>query len=715
MPRIPECVQLFMKLAKEQGIKTLQEAEGKKVDGRDVVAEINKHSDRNDIENIIDNVNKYCRGWSYPDFLKFLEDRFNKYYPDQEPPILGDIKQSLQQAVDLPSWEELLAEKTLTASDRVFIENVRRAYEEAVEACGTDLIQIRRVFGDQLKQMFPRQDRSFAAPVDEIMKRTWNFAVAALARSEFTRFDPVIGDEACEARPPFIIDAWEVLEKSFNLPMVRRLADAYVARHEKRYTTYDLKGPGTEESAWTQKFVDVAARFRKELVAHWPGADEYLALCYANTAASYMAVDEIQMASFDRERNPFGGTPDEIRNKRVKIQSELSICSVAYLKKLAEDLACGSNKMLAEIAAFLRNLNFARKDKGLPIYCLPIYETMRTVLAHEARKKRSIILSLYQIDCNPQAADREIAKGKIIPGGAEYTARVKTLFFTPDGNGVYRVAEAPKEEDGDRPCLAIQAYQLRNMKTKMMAAGDGVTGFDAAGEEYFKLIERCDLALLVQAYAAAHPVLPRAVPDQGEELFQKLYPTVGETPESVTRLSELQLLTREQDRALEHAVMKQLAESCDMGGKQYIERLIGDNWAHLGLDAESYCIRSATPCSFSVHHMNVNTWNTVRARDAQANSVTEKISLPRFHAFNDGSSFEDIERTPGMIEREKKERERREAAQKKKREEEERKRQQEERKRAKEQEQQEKWRKRREEREKEEKGEKKKEKGQSDG
>src|SRR5690606_28867069 len=109
---------------------------------------------------------------------------------------------------------------------------------------------------------------------------------------------------------------------------------------------------------------------------------------------------------------------------------------------------------------------------------------------------------------------------------------------------------------------------------------------------------------------------------------------------------------------------------------------------------------------FSVHHMNVNTWNTVRARDAQANSITEKISLPRFHAFNDGSSFEDIERTPGMIEREKKERERREAAQKKKREEEERKRQQEERKRAKEQEQQEKWRKRREEREKEEKGEK---------
>ncbi|HEY8352415.1 MAG TPA: hypothetical protein VIK87_07710, partial [Sphingomonadales bacterium] len=84
MPRIPECVQLFMKLAKEQGIKTLQEAEGKKVDGRDVVAEINKHSDRNDIENIIDNVNKYCRGWSYPQFLEFLEDRFNKYYPDQE-------------------------------------------------------------------------------------------------------------------------------------------------------------------------------------------------------------------------------------------------------------------------------------------------------------------------------------------------------------------------------------------------------------------------------------------------------------------------------------------------------------------------------------------------------------------------------------------------------------------------------------------------------
>lgn len=646
MPRIPDSVISFISRVRTGKVRHLQD-----IYGDELLDSINEEQDRRVIENIIDGTNLALADALAEELADELERRFAAYYPDPEPELVKKIKKVITTEGEILGWDEILGKVEPDVPDDL-LGSIEEKYEAALGELPEEQeknpklkpqIVLMRCFGEQLKSLFPRRDTSVAKPGSEADDPVWNCAIAALVLGDFTRFDPVIGDEACEARPPFIMDAWQLLMEFFgeSTQRLRKLASGYIYRHRKAYSDYDLKELKEGESLWSQAFTEEAAKFKDILSGLYHAGVDYLCLCYANTASSYLATDEWGMVSFDRERNPFGWKNQALKDERIRLQSALSDHSVAYVRAMAAKLAQDHDTpLLHTVAGVLDNANIHRGDKGMPVHCLPIYEIMRTVLAHELAAERPIILSLNQIKCSPQ--------GDSEPRPALYELMLHTLFYKPV-NGRYVLAEPPVEEslDYDRPCLAIQAYQMV-VEGQAMACSDDLEGFGTIGDAYIETFGKCDISLLVQAYAAVHPPFHHKAEDTNGAIedqrtyMAKIYEEVTgsglPSPEPITRDSmEFHLLAPHMDLVTEYVTMHQLGQANDMANKQYITRLLGEDWKHLG--SETNCMRALDSCSFSIHHMNVNSWNKVVERDHEARAT---LSLPRFHDFQSGESIENL-------------------------------------------------------------------------
>lgn len=719
MPQIPNSVIEFIDLVRDGKARTLQD-----IHGSELLEKINRHPDRNSIENIIDGAFLEMGNANDHHVADELTRRFTLFFPDREPSSLvaalediikkrvagwdevvqeflprdmierikreyETVYPQLQQLAKLPKheakqerdklWESFKGTfssfvdeesmPTLFAKLNVDfykgiqhlsidrfernesdLDKVAPAYREAYANLSGANKELLQAFKTKLSQLFPKRSQKQNKYRQETENLIWNLAVAALVRGDFTRFDPVIGDEACEARPPFIMDVWDLLMKKFRheLSDLQKLADGYVYRHQKSYAEHDLQPPKDDgESLWSMAFTERAAAFKVALasiygdtgdeseVKKWTvDGVEYLVSCYKNTAASHLATDELGMASFDRERNPFRWKPNNIKTKRSALQAELSNQSVQCLRALAARLA-EEDKSFVSVANVLNKVNVTRGDK--PIACLPIYETMRTVLTHELVNRRPIILSLYQISCTPD-------EGKEVHRPARYSFKPHTLFYESDGKR-YQLSKTPQSGsiNYSRPCLAIQAYQMV-VENSEMTCGDGLVAFGATNDAYLDMIQQCDLSLLILTYAALHPIFPRTAVDGDlnpiekplefmAKIYQSLHLPDGESQLITRAWTRFNLTGEVMGLTHELTTFANLGMANDMAGKQYIKRLLGNEWSHLG---KTICERSMGNCSFSVHHMNVNSWEKVLERDSLALGRT---AIPRFHDFQTGQSF----------------------------------------------------------------------------
>lgn len=674
MAQIPENVKKFIKIISEDDrVRTLQ---GLCKHYPEIYVEINTDPNRNGIEDIIDGCNiDYASVQNKTEFAKLVEEAFGAYYPDPEPKEIGDIRNYCVRLKEMPeSYDALLnvqIEKKIPAEKKggkptivkipmteeypvlvgeygpLLRDALHSGIDKARSGAAKDWKKNFGVgFNEITAKLFPKPSNRFIRDdLSDGGQRENLFiydACAALLKGDFTRLDPVIGDEACEERPPIVIDLWEALTDYVqNVEDIKVLLQGYLDRHKDDEDRVSSKVKFASDSDWSNKFITVCSDFAKSAKLDIPVFD-YLKSCYANTTASVLAADEWGMASFDRDRAVYDA------NAKENCREMLSVMSVTQMQRMAVHVVKSGKvygRIFEQIIEVLNRIKATKKDAL--VKSLPIYEVMRTVLAYEYVKERPIILTVHQIRCTPNGDMND----------PECTATydlvdIDTYYYKPQSGKFHAVPLLGlSDNEKSRPCVAIQAYHVVTSGNIIPNIGDGLD-FSALGDGYRDVIAACDLSLLVQCYAAIHPIFAGEViledskvldMDSSLEYMNGLYGSVFGTEgtdwdEAPTRRSALFKLAEPQySLAAEYNALRRLAIACGLVNKQYIKRLLGNQWAKL--KKKTLCARSLDSCAFSIHHINTNSLNNIIERNRTSLGIK---SLGRFHEFDSKQSYQDL-------------------------------------------------------------------------
>lgn len=647
-------------------------------------------------QDILFEVSAMCREDSKEVFLATLYKRLHAIWPPAPPAIIvrlrdlicvtydGSNEQSVfvLQITDLPEdvQFELNALREGTVAEQEDYLAIVGAFEAGFNASGfaggvpedsrkrgPGIGRYKGAFNKTIALRWPAKDRPKIVKKEkpktrtegalvELERRFYYEAVCHLLLGEFTALDPVIGDEACEARPPILMDAWQTLMEmdGETLKHFLHCAVEYRLRHRQDPdpTQIRVESDFTIDEGGAKAFVSICNDLSFKLPV------DYLVLCKANTVASELATDEWGMASFDRNKGLYSDFDRAVRRSRL---SEASVGCIRFMAKSVLRNEHCTGPLFGEICNVLDTVNVVKLEeieikgesgeepvkKILEIRSLPIYEMMRTVVAYEYVKQRPIILSVFQIECTPDGDP----SSKECPATYKLK-RVQTCYYKPNpakNRYVPMEISSLSKQDRERPCLAIQAYQLVS-PVNAIPLIDGLF-FNSLGSGYEDALFSCDLSLLIQCYAAIHPIFAGDPYVCGGDHIEdplgymdNLHDSIciTETPdwdEGETRRSNIfNLVKTTRTLRQEYAAMRALAIACDVGNKQYIKRLLGDAWGHL--TRKTLCARTLESCGFTIHHINMNSFDAVLERDKACLGIPE---LQRFHEFDGKKSYVNLD------------------------------------------------------------------------
>jgi hypothetical protein len=603
-----------------------------------------------EVEDIIEAVAEQYRDAPQDVYLAALKNAVANIWPPEQPQVVLNIQkgfcslcpgktspviwadyqvalhlypQDIQEAFGLLPYDD--KQKVFAAFEALGIN-----FEGKLPNPGKDLNQalgkLRGVFNKTIGEGWPRRsppktrkpstERTNQAT--ELMEEHFVYmAVCDLIDGNFTNLDPVIGDEACEARPSVLIDIWfKILEKYNKKPiLINSLKFGYCLRHLMDPEPSQLRDVWQiqKESQWSKEFViwcnSVLGDFR-----------DYLKLCKANTLASTMAADEWGIASYDRAKGVYTS------EGRAARRHQLSCLSVDRIRAMAKTVLvkCPSQTgqtFWGQVLSVLQNVEAFKLDNDCKILALPIYETMRTVLAHELLCGRPIILSLYRI---------RYAAGTPDP----YTlAGIHTIAYVPKG-GTFVAADIDAIPP-HQPCMSFIAYQLVNPLQPIIVP-DGAGFFASEDESYLQNFVFCDFALQTMIYSAVHPPLPHdsslngVVTGNDCGRAQLVNLQICDGPWGIdtefTRNSPFSLLEPVCDLAGEYHKLLNLGISCGLADMQYMKRPGGG----------VVCVRTDVSCAFTIHHINMQSSRQVQERNTRALPVGP---LKQFHNFDEKKSF----------------------------------------------------------------------------
>lgn len=645
--------------------------------GRDYLEDLaDRMTDFYEVELIVEGVAQANENLAADLYVNELKHALLDIWPPAAPDIVNQLRKEFGK-------ERQGIEKTGTWSDYqiaigVMPQDVRDAY---VELSQTDMSKINNVLGSaglspddntpgkasevkkkigEAKSKFfralrdawpgkakPKQKKLPAERTDEATERMENHfvyqAVCDLLNGDFIDLDPVIGDEACEARPSALIDIWESVKKAYdqelgfvdkqnpssvdnqNLNSVDKAKFGYCLRHKKDTLPTRLKDVSQiqDESAWSNEFItwcnDVLGN-----IGPWAG--DYLKWCKANTLASTMACDEWGIVSYDRNKGVYETV------ERAHKRAELSTRSIAWIRDMAQALSGGDisehgKAFWQQVAAVLNGADARKNDNGIDVFALPIYEMMRTVLAYESHKGRPVILSLYRIKYDANE-------------GYPYSlTAVHTLVYDLQ-TGTWSTADH-SNVDPHRPRVCFQAFQLVSAGDPI-PVGDGANFFANDGDDYLNGFMACSFALQTMIYSAVHPPVPHdgtlngnpVADDGGRAVLQQLQ--AGAVADSwgqdlaFDRTSAFSLFDPVCDLATEYQKLLDLGRNCNLHNKQYMTRPGGGQ----------VCERTTDSCAFTIHHINTRSLAQVQARD---NAAQNTGSLKRYHHFDKGESYGTLE------------------------------------------------------------------------
>lgn len=518
-------------------------------------------------------------------------------------------------------------------------------------------IDDKKIIRDQLNVVFAVNPRSPENMADHgasqyyFIKACWY-----LLNKQFEDLDPVIGDEACEARPPFIIDMW------FKLDKAQKASGETPETFVKWFQFYEMRHRkyGSEEGidrveSWsTKQIVDFFHTVFTEKER------EYLGAAVGCVMSGVMFRDEWGLESFERARAMKPEDKERFRNILGAQSTENVLIMARALRDENETVELFKDivKLLEGVEALRegeakRELaeEEAKQDAG-GIRCLPIYETMRTVLAWEFKCDRPIMLSIWQIKCTESEKNTDgVAAQTPLNRNARYECEdVTILYLRPNSEtGKYEYCEAG-EDWKDRPMVHFKAYHLVNDKDPIE---ENVHGPSLApiGDDYIHAIKEIDFGVLLQCYAAVHPPIPHKAElwighqkflseqhvaaiegfyreELGQEQGERLFDENGLSRKNIS-FSLMRPEYRLQD---EYFALSRIGDNACVKNKQYIIRCLGDDWAH---EFKTQAYRSLESCAFSIHHIHVETPAQMQKNRSK---YLEKRELPRFHNFDRGGS-----------------------------------------------------------------------------
>lgn len=377
--------------------------------------------------------------------------------------------------------------------------------------------------------------------IDGIILRDARKAVAHILCGEIFRLDPVIGDAACEMRPPFVLDMCDLilnLVDPSELPRLQDLGRQYIESWKKTeellLATFgeeirdgyfevpiDVKTPSiylcdqifivlndclSNDSSQHPEFFAFCEKVSLTIEAE---NFEYLGLCKTMTTTRLMIYDRLGISLGDYQ---IDNLPPSIRGEyKVRLGQH----STRYIRKISHNLSQQcinpvSNSLFPQLNNVITNCNVELYTDSKQVSVLPIYEGMRIITTHELNKNRPLVFVFNRMVI--KNTNTPVVHNKLI-GIHDLPLEMTCLSFTPivvmymPQNGRYIPLENVPGNLDHRPCTVYECWSVLNVDDVPVNLSDPILAglYDPDPNKFLAAIKQCDIAHLMQLYAASHP------------------------------------------------------------------------------------------------------------------------------------------------------------------------------------------------------------------
>jgi hypothetical protein len=346
---------------------------------------------------------------------------------------------------------------------------------------------------------------------DELLKRHQHEATNRLIRGEFTDLDPSIGDMSCQMHALSVLNMYwtvqEYLNKEEKLQYALAIVEKYNDAHRNDKNDKEVRTLAELENPNHPREYDALFAELNEIL----GNDnlELLGLFYSLTVSNTLWRDEFGTTFFCHHRNLFGPAiggdpryPEFLLDRLPMLRSKLAKHCLDRFYNLVKALLCSNTnranagpmltvgEQLVEAVHKMTSYIEQRRPGIDDIPLVACHPQMRAVLLCEFKAGRPIIVIVLRIQIQPS-----------MPSGLTYSlSDARALYYEADKDqGTYWLSRTITPSQENVPCLTFSCWNT-------FQAGTSGTGLNAADNtEYFDALSRCDMAWLINTYAAVHP------------------------------------------------------------------------------------------------------------------------------------------------------------------------------------------------------------------
>ena len=368
---------------------------------------------------------------------------------------------------------------------------------------------------------------------DKLLKKHQHEAANRLIRGDFTDLDPSIGDISCQMHALTVLDMYwtvqEYLDKEEKLQYALEIVEKYDVAHRNDKNDKEVRTLADLENPDHPREYDALFAELSEIL----GNDnlELLGLFYSLTVSNTVWRDEFGTAFYCVHRNLFG--PGIGRDTRYPefldrlpiLRSKLAKHCVDYFYNLVKTLLCSNTnranagsiptvgEQLVEAVHKMTSYIEQRRPRMDDIPLVACHPQMRAVLLYEFKAGRPIIIVVRRIQIQPS-----------IPSGSTYSlSDARALYYEADKDqGTYRFSRTITPYQEKVACLTFNCWNT-------FQTGTSGTGLNAADNtEYFDALSRCDVAWLINTYAAVHPPFSGKAKENSPDLYPMYEAICGE-------------------------------------------------------------------------------------------------------------------------------------------------------------------------------------------
>ena len=451
---------------------------------------------------------------------------------------------------------------------------------------------------------------------DELLKRHQHEAINLLICGDFTDLDPSIGDMSCQMHALSLLNMYwtvqEYLDKEEKLQYALANVEKYNYAHRNDKNDKEVRTLADLENPDHPREYDALFAELNEVL----GNDnlELLGLFYSLTVSNTLWRDEFGTTFFCLHRNLFGPAiggdpryPKYLLDRLPMLRSKLAKHCVDYFYNLVKALPCrntnGSSmptveEQLVEAVHKMTSYIEQRRPGIDDIPLVACHPQMRAALLYEFKAGRPVIMIVLRIQIQPS-----------ISSGSTYSlSDARALYYEADTDqGTYNFSRTIVPSQEKVPCLTFSCWTT-------FQTGTSGTGLNAADNtEYFDTLSRCDVAWLINTYAAVHPPFSGKAKVTSPDLYPKYEAICGEncrtfdySREGCTGFSLKEHAPNNKRPTLleEWKMAEELASMYNFKDKVLIMRLGNSHTAHSRIDCS---------VDFSVEHVMVSSGEKAKA------------------------------------------------------------------------------------------------------